>query len=280
MALIKKRKTGEKSFSSDDLNRINMLKEKGEEMTAKDKYEIAECYSRNENGSADEAESLKWYIEAWNDGKSEALGKILYYAQRGHADAQVIVGECFWEGKFFKQDRKEALKWFKKASARFKETYISRKKEFSAKTSDKKEAPNEPPKEALKLLSRKKKVVAKPGTADESVIKPAEAFEKESLKKQSEMSQLYTPAGSLDDFEIEEPNKGEKSSENCKEAIEEKKIETIAVKRKPEADSKGETGYVKDVFERISFETEGELYELLLEDDNELSLDSFFDVED
>ena len=69
---------------------------------AEEAYKIAEDYYYGRNGKPkNEAEAVKWYRKA---------------AEQGHADAQFDLGYCYKEGEGVTQDYSEAVKWYRKAA--------------------------------------------------------------------------------------------------------------------------------------------------------------------
>jgi TPR repeat protein len=64
-------------------------------------HRLGFCYQNGEGVEQDEAEAVKWYRKA---------------AEQGHSQAQINLGICYDNGQGVEEERTEAMKWYRKAA--------------------------------------------------------------------------------------------------------------------------------------------------------------------
>ena len=103
--------------NKDEAEAVKWYNKAAEQGNVTAQYQLGECYYYGDGVNKDYAEAVKWYSKAAKQGSGYAVVKRLReLAEHGNADAQCMLGYCYYHGNGVDDDRAEAIKWWRKAA--------------------------------------------------------------------------------------------------------------------------------------------------------------------
>ena len=124
-------KDADSSSSTDANGMFQSLLKSAQQGDAEAQFKIGTCYMSGHSSPMNKQDALEWFdnycsqetTSAANESdrkgvlqdKSEAVLWFLKAAEQGNADAQVLLGEIYFEGFGVSENKKEGIKWVRKA---------------------------------------------------------------------------------------------------------------------------------------------------------------------
>ena len=100
---------------------VHWLRKAAEQNDAEAQFYLGECYYYGTGVEQDVEEAMKWYQKAAEQDYYKAKSRIeffdlLHSAEQGDPGAQFSLGYRYYYGTAVKEDREEAIKWYRKAA--------------------------------------------------------------------------------------------------------------------------------------------------------------------
>lgn len=97
------------------------LLQAAEQGDAKAQFQLGYCFFNGHSVEKNEEEAVKWYTKAAEQGFPFAQYRLygitkIREAEKGNADAQFELGDCYLYGDCVEKNEAEAVKWFTKAA--------------------------------------------------------------------------------------------------------------------------------------------------------------------